>query len=245
MFFLIIRWYQRPTCNTSRNSWIPVLTAYLSSLSPLFFFLKFWLRRRAAEEKTGERKGNSCLFICVAKLSLQGQNSFHFLSVKPRLVQLSNWLPFHYAYILVSCNRKLLTITLCFCNANFRERNEESEGRRQGETVSSTLRIPNRKWACGAILTISSTPPRQLIPTRPPGNQIIGVSGYLVPITGLRPSKWGNPGAVLQWPISARTQEAWWRREILSLLFFYQLAFSLSICSDSFFVWGGLCLSCF
>ena len=50
----------------------------------------------------------------MAKFSLQGQNSFHFSSVKPRLVQLSNWLPFHYTYVLVSCYRKLLNITLRF-----------------------------------------------------------------------------------------------------------------------------------
>lgn len=106
--FLENRWYQRPTCNTSRNSLIPVLTAYLSSLSPLFFFLKFWMRRRAAEERLGRERENHVFSSVWLHFLCRGKT----VSVKPRLLQLSNWLPFHCVYVLVSCDRKLLNITL-------------------------------------------------------------------------------------------------------------------------------------
>lgn len=81
----------------------------------------------------------------------------------------------------------------------------------------------------GRSLWSSSNPfpalPGQLIPTMPPGNQT-AVPGYRVPIVVLRPSGRGTPGLSYSNLLQQRLKEAD-KEEKFSLLFFYQLDFSL------------------
>ena len=68
------------------------------------------MRRRAAEERLGRERENLVFSSVWLHFLCRGKT----VSVKPRLVQLSNWVPFHCVYVLVSCDRKLLNITLWF-----------------------------------------------------------------------------------------------------------------------------------